>query len=217
MENLKNEISSSAVSPQTEPILGYKDIFFQLEQAIGADVEHVKNFVQLGIITQEQGKYLLAQLTDKAQQINKYKISQQEKPAKLSENVTPKAEIVQNALEIFMSEKPDFFKREGRSNVLNYLKGLDLDKDEIIQISQLVEGLENSAVSDYLKKTAYEKSLNDENALAKSKLTSYAQNAPASNGMNRIFTREQIGAMSGNEFERNEDAIYDQLKHGLIR
>ena len=92
-----------------------------------------------------------------------------------------------------------------------------MDKDEIVQISQLVEKLENSAVDKYLKKSAYEKTLNDENAAAKKKLTSYAQNGSYDGNMNRIFTREDIGNMSGEEFTQNEKAIMEQLRQGLIK
>lgn len=45
----------------------------------------------------------------------------------------------------------------------------------------------------------------------------YAQNAPADQNFNRIFTREEIGRMSGDEFTRNEKMIMDQLKNGLIK
>ena len=88
--------------------------------------------------------------------------------------------------------------------MLNYIKDLDMDKDEISKIAQLVENLENLAVDGYLKKSAHEKSLNDENFAAKSKLTSYAQNASGNSGIDRIFTREDIGRMSGEEFAKTK-------------
>ena len=213
--DIKN-ISSSAVSPKTISD-EYKDIFYQLEQQIGSDVGHVRNLVQQGIITQQQGQYLLAQLTDKVKQINLYKNSLQKEipqPTEVSVAIDTRSE---NPFNLFNQEKPGFFEKNGRGDVLNYIKGFDMDKDEILQIANLVEGIENSAVEDYLKKTAYEKSLNDENDLAKSKLTSYAQDAVPNNKMNRIFTREQIGAMSGNEFVENEALIMDQLRRGLIK
>lgn len=218
-QNLPNGISSPAVSPQVNPNMGYKDPFYQMEQSIGAQVSQVKNLVQQGILTQQQGHNLLAQLVGKAQQLNMYKNSQLmnatdggfNNPQIQSMPQTP------NPMELFNQERPGFFDAEGRGDVLNYIKGFDMDKDEILRIAQLVEGLENSAVDKYLKKSAYEKSLNDENALAKSKLTAYAQNAPADQNFNRIFTREEIGKMSGEEFTRNEKMIMQQLKEGLIK
>ena len=92
-----------------------------------------------------------------------------------------------------------------------------MDKDEIVKISQMVEALERSAVENYLKKSEYEKSLNDENAIAKSRLSAYAQSPAVDGNMTKVFTREEIGKMSGKEFTRNEDAIMAQLKKGLIK
>ena len=215
-QNVPNGISSPAVSPQANPNMGYNDNFYQMEQAIGAEVTQVKNLVQQGILTQQQGHNLLAQLVGRAQNLNMYKNAQlmNANSAGMGYQPVPQAP---NPMDLFNQERPGFFDADGRSDVLNYIKGFDMDKDEILRISQLVEGLENSAVDKYLKKSAYEKSLNDENALAKSKLTAYAQNAPADQNFNRIFTREEIGRMSGDEFTRNEKMIMDQLKNGLIK
>lgn len=213
----QNQISSSAVSPQANPESGYKDIFYQLEQAIGADVYKIRDLVQKGTITQQEGQYLMAQLARKAQEINSYKNSMIQQQSAVPEQSVPVQQPVLSPMEIFNQERPGFFEGEGRADVLNYIQGLDMDKDEILRISQLVEKLENSAVDKYMKQSAYEKSLNDENALAKSKLTSYAQNASGENTIPRIYTREDIGNMSGEEFTRNEKAIYEQVKKGLIK
>ena len=133
------------------------------------------------------------------------------------QNVPAQAAPVQNPMDLFNQERPGFFEADGRGDVLDYIKGLDMDKDEIVKIAQLVEGLENSAVDKYLKKSEYEKSLNDENLRAKSKLTSYAQNASSDNKMTKVFTREEIGRMSGEEFAKNEKLIMEQVKQGLIK
>lgn len=218
-QNLQNGISSPAVSPQANPNMGYNDIFYQMEQSIGAEVSQVKNLVQQGLITQQQGHNLLTQLVGKAQKLNMYKNSQQinANPAGIVNNPAQAMPQALNPMDLFNQERPGFFDAEGRGDVLNYIKGFDMYKDEILRIAQLVEGLENSAVDKYLKKSAYEKSLNDENALAKSKLTAYAQNAPGDQNFNRIFTREEIGRMSGEEFTKNEKMIMNQLKNGLIK
>lgn len=212
-QQLQNGISSPAASPQADQNLGYKDIYYHLEQAIGADVQNVKNLISQGVLTQQQGQYLLGQLLTKAQSINAYKNSQKQNTPAQNVSATP----VQNPMDLFNQERPGFFDAEGRADILNYIKGFDMDKDEILRISQLVEGLENSAVDKYLKKSAYEKSLNDENARAKSKLTSYAQNASSDTKTNKVFTREEIGRMSGEEFAKNEKLIMEQVKQGLIK
>jgi hypothetical protein len=218
MENFTNEISSLAVGSQANPDMGYKDIFWHLEQKIGEDVGRVKDFVQKGIITQDQGQYLYGLLVQKAQELNNYKLAQQQNVQNSQTPVTEQAVPPQeNPFEQFSKERPGFFDGDGRMAVLDYIKGYSPDKDEILKIAQLVEKLENSAVDKFMKKSEYEKSLNDENAAAKSKLTAYAQNSASDGGIGKVFTREEIGKMSGKEFDRNEEAIMAQLRSGLIR
>lgn len=221
MENqINNNISSPALNPQGNGGQIYKDVFYQLEQSIGADVQNVNNLVQKGIITQKQGQYLLAQLAGKAQQINEYKINLQSMtnaPAQTAATTSMPQFAETNQIEMFNKLRPGFFNEEGRGDLRNYLNGYRMDKDEMLRIAALVEGLEDSAVNRYLKKSAYDKSLNAENEIAKRKLTAYAQNSPTNSKNNRIFTREEIGRMSGDEFARNEKLIMDQVKQGLLK
>lgn len=213
MQNqLFNGISSQAVTPQ----INYVDVIQQLEQVLNADVQKLQSLVQQGIITTQQGQYLLNNLADTKRKLDLYKQNvsfEQEAPQPAQ---VPNCQL-QNSLDLFSKENPGFFEGEGRIEVLDYLKNLDMDKDEISKIAQLVERLENSAIKSYLKKSEHEKSLNDENMAAKSKLTSYAQNALNDSKNNRIFTREDIGKMSGEEFAKNEKLIMEQAKQGLIK
>lgn len=221
MQNqINNSISSLAMNSQGNSMPEYRDVFYQLEQSIGADVQNVNNLVQKGIITQKQGQYLLAQLAGKAQQINAYKTNMQSQtnaPIQNASSAVPVQPDSESQMDMFNKLRPGFFDEDGRGDLRSYLNGYQMDKDEILQIAGLVEGLENSAVNRYLKKSAYDKSLNDENEIAKRKLTAYAQNSPANSKNNRIFTREEIGKMSGDEFTRNEKLIMDQLKQGLLK
>ena len=221
MENqINNNISSPALNPQGNGGQIYKDVFYQLEQSIGADVQNVNNLVQKGIITQKQGQYLLAQLAGKAQQINEYKNNLQSMtnaPAQTAATTSMPQFAETNQIEMFNKLRPGFFDEEGRGDLRNYLNGYRMDKDEMLRIAALVEGLEDSAVNRYLKKSAYDKSLNAENEIAKRKLTAYAQNSPTNSKNNRIFTREEIGRLSGDEFARNEKLIMDQVKQGLLK
>ena len=102
---------------------------------------------------------------------------------------------------------------------MDYLKNsnVNFDQEEISKISNLVETIENNAVERYLKQIAHEKTLNDENEIAKSRLRANAQNANFDDNKNMVFTREQIGKMSGADFAKNEKAIMEQLRKGLIR
>ena len=118
-----------------------------------------------------------------------------------------------------LEDTPEFFNRDGRIDVFDYLKSTntDFDDDEISKISALVEKIEKSAVDRYLRQIEHEKMLNNENEAAKMRLRANAQNAVSDSGTNMVFTREQIGKMSGAEFAKYERAIMDQLKKGLIR
>lgn len=219
-ENKKN-ISSPAVSPQANLVTNYVDIFTQLEQTIESDFQKVKAMMQQGVINQNQGQILMDQLAKKAYEINKYKnaVSEQKNsPVNVNpSNPVPQKVDAVNSLEMFIKTHPDFFTKGGRNAVLEYIKNLDMDEDEILQIAKMVENLESSAVESYLKQSAHEKSLNDENSIAKSRLTAYAQNTPSNGNIGRIFTREDIGRMSGDEFTKNEKLIMDQVKKGLIK
>lgn len=203
---------SSAVTPQ----INYTDIIQQIEQALQEDFQKLKLLIQQGIVTQQQGQYLMNELVNKKQQIDTFKQSQSS--ARKPEEQIPSEKIVEeNSLDLFNKENPDFFNNEGRKELLDYIKNLDVDKDEISKIAKLAQNLENYAVDSYLKKSAHDKSLNDENFIAKSRLTSYAQHCPSDSNYNRIFTREDIGKMSGEEFTKNEKLIMEQVKQGLIK
>lgn len=207
MQNLNiNGVSSPAVTPQTN----LQNFINQSEQSVAEQVNTVQQLFNCGNITDTQYQFLMSRLSDNLKAISTIKESV---PAIFGQNPEP----VKSSFDLFNQERPDFFKQGGRSVVLEYLKGLDVDKDEISKIAELIEGLEKSAVDGYLKQSAHDKSLNDENYTAKSKLTSYAQNAPTGSDIGRIFTREDIGNMSGEEFAKNEKIIMEQVKQGLIR
>lgn len=206
-----NNISSSAVTPQ----MNYTDIVSQLEQAIATDTLRLQIMLQQGVITKQQGQYLMAQLAKRANEINMCKNSVPF--PNQAQTQQPQTQNQMSPLETFTEQNPEFFNVGGRNAVLDYIKNYNLDKDEISQVAKIVEQLENSAVNSYLKKSAHEKSLNDENSAAKSKLNAYAQNSTGNSNMNRIFTREDIGKMTSEEFTKNEKLIMDQVKLGLIK
>lgn len=114
-----------------------------------------------------------------------------------------------SGIDEFTRENPDFFKQNQRNQVLEYLRNSNagVDKDEILRISQMIEALEQGAVQGYLQKQAHAKSLNDENEAAKQRLRANAQNPNAAENNARIFTREQIGKMSGANLPKTERAI----------
>lgn len=177
------------------------------EQAI-KDVKLIENLVQSGAMTQEQGLNLVNFITSKA--FEKYTNNVQ--TPQLKQEIPTQKEFAK-------LETPEFFKKEGRSDVFEYLKNanVDFDEDELSKISKLVETIETSAVEKYLKEKEHEKALNLENEAAKQRLHANAQNSVSDGNKNLVFTREQIGKMSGAEFAKHERAIMDQLRKGLIR
>ena len=164
------------------------------------DIKIIQNLVQNGVMTQELGQNLMNYVTQKA--FEKYTQSQN----------TPQVENHN----IITSE---FFNYDGRKDVLDYLKNsnVNFDDGEISKISSLVEKIENTAIDRYLRKKEHEKTLNLENESAKQRLRANAQNSVSDGNKNLVYTREQIGKMSGAEFAKHEKAIMEQLKHGLIK
>lgn len=173
------------------------------------DLMSIQNLVDSGQIDYAQGQYLVNYVLNKA-----YNMVQNQNAQPVQQDSG-----IQDGFLEFEKEKADFFTPAGRSDVLAYLKNsnVNFDKDELSLISQLIEKLENSAVDRYLKQIAREKTLNDENEIAKQRLRANAQNANFDDIKTRGFTREQIGKMSGAEFARYENAIMEQLRQGLIR
>lgn len=193
MNNIDN-IPSGAVNQNTAA----EQPLDNIKQSAVQNIKSIESLVKSGALTQEQGQNLMNYVTQKA--FEKYTSVQTPAP------VNP-------------SDIPEFFNKDGRTDVFDYLKksNVDFDEDEISKISSLVEKIENSAIDRYLREIEHEKTLNSENESAKQRLRANAQNAFANGTGNLVFTREQIGKMSGAEFAKHERAIMDQLKKGLIR
>ncbi len=184
----------------------------QVEKLVENDLNAIRALMGMGLIDREQGQNLMKQVIK-----NAYTNVTTQQHDETSQQPTAQQPAV-DAFAEFAALNPDFFNQAGRSDVLTYLKNspVNFDKDELLQISKLVEALEQNAVDRYLKKEEYGKTLNDENNIAKQRLTANAQSSNASDN-NRVFTRAQIGKMSGDEFTKYEAAIMEQLRRGLIK
>ena len=226
--NTSNQISSAAVPQQSAINSVYPgsvniatnargsagnttDYMDAARQITIRDIGIIDNFMKAGIINPVQGQHLMNYVLNKAQE---YIVKQQQ-----AASSAPSQKVIASGIEDFVKENPNFFNQNGRNQVLDYLKNSNtvVDKDEIAQISQMIEALEQSAIEGYLQKQAHAKSLNDENEAAKQKLRANAQNSNSADANARVFTREQIGKMSGAEFAKKERAIMEQLRKGLIR
>lgn len=191
-----NGISSSAVNPQ----INYQNILGLLLAALAGNAQK-EQFVG----NNEQIQQLISALNETN------KVNQ-------NDSAVPDAQTpILNPIDLFIQENPGFFDNSARSDVLNYIRNFEMDKDEISKIAKMIETLEKSAIDGYLKQSVHDKTLNDENSAAKSRLTSYAQNAILDGNNNKVFTREEIGKMSGDEFVKNEKLIMEQVRQGLIK
>lgn len=219
-EQLKKMISGNQSSAENlqEPAVGQQTFLPETENTVQSrqydvksiaekDILTIQALVKEGKIDSTQGQYLVNYVINKAYDMVKNQ----------TKSFAP--EISADGLKEFENENREFFNQDGRTEVLEYLKNSNssLDKDEVSRISQMIENIEQCAIERYLKQTAHEKSLNDENELAKQRLRANAQNPSFDDVQPRVFTREQIGKMSGAEFAKYEKAIMEQLRKGLIR
>ena len=214
-QNIQN-ISSYAGNQQAaagvqQPLNNYAEV---IKQKAVNDLKTIKSLVQTGVMTQEQGQNLMNYVTQKA--FEKYTLSQQNGQTSAAALLQPAAQM-QNQMQ--GSIPPEFFNKDGRIDVFEYLRNSNavFDEDELSKISALVENIENKAVERYLRELQHEKTLNSENETAKQRLRANAQNSVCDGLKNLVFTREQVGKMSGAEFAKHERAIMDQLKKSLIK
>lgn len=215
VESIPPEIPAqiAAPTPQTEVMPQVQEMgnVDAIKNTAAKDIQIVQNLMRSGILNPVQGQHLMNYVLTKASEA----ISSQKQQTIAPAN----AASVVSGISQFEQENPGFFKQNGRNQVLEYLKTSNavVDKDELTRISQMVAALEQSAIDGYLQKQSHAKSLNDENEAAKKKLRANAQNSNSSDANTRVFTREQIGRMSGAEFAKNERIIMEQLRKGLIR
>lgn len=211
-DSLNAVTQNSGVYPSDSNGLIQNSLQERVEKLVVNDLTAIRALMAIGLVDREQGQNLMKQVIKNAYT----NVTTQQHD--LTQSAPAKTPSQADAFAQFAALNPDFFNQAGRCDVLNYLKNspVNFDKDELLQISKLIEALEQSAVERYLKKEEYGKTLNDENNIAKLRLTANAQSSNASDN-NRVFTRAQIGKMSGDEFTKYEAAIMDQLRRGLIK
>lgn len=182
----------------------------QLKITVKPEIDKIVKLMKMGVITPLQGQNLMNHVVEKAYN----SMVQNGTSSPNSMNLMDKTQ----AFFEFNKEYPEFFNENGRNEVLNYLKtdGLNFDKDELTKISKLIEIVEQKAIERYLKKQAYEENMQKLNEAAKLKLQANAQNRQNGSKNLNVFTREQIGKMSGADFAKYEKLIMEQVQKGLI-
>lgn len=223
-----NETTSLTESKGTDSEAKESNIKAQIEEKLDTKIEEneknhklrndfkenlnaLQNLLNSGLVNQQQGQNLLNHIIRTALDSNTKQPTLEEKPKTTFDK--------NSAFKEFEKEKPEFFSAEGRSDLLNYLKSDEIifDKDELSKIAKIVEQVEKSAIDRYLKKVAHDENLEKSNSEAKQRLKANAQKSQSGGKQTLSFTREQIGKMTTDEFMKNEKAIMDQLKKGLIK
>lgn len=195
----------------------------EVEKAISQDFIKIQKLIKEGLISSAQGQNLKKQVLKKA--FDKLVQTEKVKRSLLAQNfqnINQSDQISNNKSDVFdefSKNNPNFFDSNGRKEVLNYLKlgNVNLGRDELNNISNIIRTVEKAAIDKYLQKMAHEKTLRNSNETAKQRLTANAQKSVYSGNLSSTFTREQIGKMSSAEFAKYESAIMEQLKKGHIR
>ena len=153
----------------------------------------------LGLLSNEQGIELLNNVNQ-----NRYNSNNQN-----SQGVPPNQS----------AEVSTFFNSKSRKELKNFFNNnfQNGGKFDEQTFTKLIENIENDAISGYQRGKDHEQNLARSNDFAKEKLTAQAQSANnQGTKTDRIFTREEIGKMSLEEFQKNEDAIMSQYEQGQI-
>ena len=174
------------------------DTYFKKLQMIGV-------LRALGLLSNEQGTELLNNLNQQNKDYGNIQKSQGVQP---SQNVDDKS-----FLDNFFSSRSRKELKEFFNN--NFNAGEKFDEKKF---AGLIENIEKEAISGYQRSKDFEQNLVKSNDCAKGKLTAQVQSSGnTGTKSDRIFTRKEIGKMSLEEFQKNEDEIMSQYEQGLIQ
>ncbi len=160
---------------------------------------YVDNLVAFGLITPQQAQAMKQNLA-----------------LKLNNTSGPKP-ANEAAVAEFEKVNPEFFKT--RSSLREYLKNADVEltAGEFEKIARLVFEMEQEAILRYQQELEQNKALESANSEALERLNTNTMRGNTTTAAGaKIFTPQEIGAMTSEEFKRNEAAINEQLSRGLI-
>ena len=187
----------------TEPS-DMKNVFSTEDELLIKNINSVKSLMNAGILQENAAKDLIQKIT-----LNTSNFSEK--------NETIKKEPQEEKTKIGTDIKTNV--SEQYREVIDYLANTatNLKDENLTQISTMLSAIESKAVERYKQKISHNAALNSENESDKKRLTSYAQNGASEINPSKNFTREEIGSMSRDEFDRNEKQIMYQMSRGLIK
>ena len=143
-------ISPTAVNPQPN----YINIIQQLKQSMMNNMLQMLLLKNQGVITNDQALGFMDSINEM------YK----------GNSMGINASVHQDEKPVDFQAAIDFFAKDGREEVLDYIKNSDVDKDEIPKIAKIVENIEKATIDGYLKQSEHDKIKNDENTVCQKQI-----------------------------------------------
>lgn len=203
LENVKAVLKSLETKPQQPSVNNVKMI-------VANDFNKIDRMVSLGAISAAQGSGLKQQVLQKAFDNASTTQPAQHQPA----------QAISQVITEFEKANPDSFASDARKMLKDYItSGFEtISAEELSKIMTLVKTLEDNAINAYEESKLREKTMTETNEEAKKRLASTALTAAKGSGATgKVFTREEIGKMSTDEFRKNESEIMAQLRKGQIK
>lgn len=219
MQNVKAVLKSLEAKGQPEPPTTQsnpKIPYEAMKESIKSDFAKIDALVQAGKLNAFQGASLKNYILQKAFG-NVYNTKSVQPQAQQEQ---PVEGIKDDAFAEFEKSNPDFFSHDARNKVKTYMQeSLDaVSSDELLKIVDIIKAIEEAAISQYEQSKAREQSIASTNEAAKKRLSSTALSGSSlKNAGAKVFTREEIGKMTTDEFRKNEEAIMQQLRAGQIK
>lgn len=160
------------------------------------NLNNLRTLIQNGIIPVEQGQNYVMNLIKNTFQIPL--APQTDAPTQMQAPVPQPAMQTQNP------------QVNARQSILDYFQNTGVNQEDMNTLSGYLTNYANEAVNKYKQQLS-------QNENAKQRLYSNAQNTTSDTKIDRVYSAQEIGKMTTEEFLRNEDAIMDQLRKGKIR
>jgi len=160
------------------------------------NLNNLRTLIQNGIIPVEQGQNYVMNLIKNTFQIPL--APQTDAPTQMQ------APVLQPAMQ---TQNPQV---NARQSILDYFQNTGVNQEDMNTLSGYLTNYANEAVNKYKQQLS-------QNENAKQRLYSNAQNTTSDTKIDRVYSAQEIGKMTTEEFLRNEDAIMDQLRKGKIR
>lgn len=196
-----------------------------LQTFLGANAQNtgdcedaIANIISFGLLSEKQGAEIRKILGDLAEKRSENAVfapvsaNAKQNGANASSESPQTAEEMKNA---FFKVHSALLNSDAGALLKEYLK--EAGGEDYEKIGKILEEVAKNAVEAYIKKVEYEKNLYSANEDAKKKLKTYSSQGTRNKGeAKKVYTREEIGRMSAEEFARAHDQIMDDFVNGRV-